>query len=495
MLALSFVFKTYGVPPLPFVPPVVMESVPPTMKCFGICSCKGSSIVICTHNQLTTIKLKELTKKLSNETEILHLHNNRLTDFSLSMLARLYKLREIYLHNNLLTRVPDHKQGILRKLKVMDLSMNNITEIIYSDFIGYGGLHTLYLNSNGISFVRNDTFKYLVHLRDLSLDNNNLKSLPSSVFHPLFDLHRLSLNFNELTTIQADLFSSQMKYLRQVMLVRNQITFLSIHSFSYLEKLIYLDLSGNRISALPENSFSNMTNIGTLNILLVDNQLKTLPKTLFSNSSDIIMDLEDNMLDCDCRLLSAINKIRRNVHVYISSYSNCKTPLQHAGSAIALMTHVDLGCGVCDVNDCDNGGECNSELQQESATQQFHCDCTDKFSGIFCEKPINTSEERSPIDNNVSKSESLHPEENTHSEEKGSIDNRVNKNVNTVSDTESLQEENKHKISLKTWIAIIISVCVFVTGITIGVFILWNRKKNETQHIHLIDDMDENTEM
>lgn len=415
-----------------------------TISCYGKCKCRDD-IVVCEDIELTTYELEILAPNISNNTKVLYLSNNNLTNFALKILGNLTELQGLHLRRNLLSHIPDHKNGDLRKLKILDLEDNRISSLSESDFIGYGGLHSLYLNRNSIMSLESDTvFKYLVHLRELLLDDNLIKEISRLTIRRLIDLSLLSLSNNMIEELEPGMFDG-LQYLRDVLFHNNNLQKIPNYLFSKNNYLSLIDFSSNQIHELPEYGFANMTNIGKLDILLSYNHLKSVSQTTFQNSKQLYVSLEGNMFHCDCPLLASVNRFQQLESNHVIG-GECLTPLHLEGRSLSAMTNVELQCDICDVYECQNAGNCISapNSHEDIINDEFHCECKDGYSGTFCQtyNPPTTGNE-------------------------------------------------KKKLSTATWIAIAISILVVCGGAFIALVVCRRRKKPTSYIIQETDDSNE----
>ena len=120
-------------------------------------------VVECQHIKLTNDDLPKLVKQIPNDTEVLHLGSNLLTDFSSSVLKTLNNLQELDLQSNQLHSIPENTHGHLsRTLRNINLDNNNITGLQRDDFIGYERLNELSFTRNRITKIGNGLLKFSV---------------------------------------------------------------------------------------------------------------------------------------------------------------------------------------------------------------------------------------------------------------------------------------------------------------------------------------------
>ncbi|XP_049895353.1 amphoterin-induced protein 1-like [Epinephelus moara] len=137
---------------------------------------------------------------------------------------------------------------------VLDLSFNDITKLRAEwTPVALTRLHTLLLSHNGLTFLSSEAFVYVTKLRYLDLSSNGLRLLDEFIFEPLEHLEVLLLYNNRISQIDRSAFSGlvnlQRLYLSQNMITRFPLEL--VKERSRLETLRLLDVSSNRIKALP----------------------------------------------------------------------------------------------------------------------------------------------------------------------------------------------------------------------------------------------------
>ena len=94
-------------------------------------------------------------------------------------------------------------------------------------------------------------FRGLVNLRQLILAKNNISFIDAGSFLPLINLIELDLSGNKLTMINRDMFKGLNK-LETLDLSQNKISQIRPNSFDDLVKLKKLNLSQNELTALDQ---------------------------------------------------------------------------------------------------------------------------------------------------------------------------------------------------------------------------------------------------
>jgi len=192
-------------------------------------------------------------------------NTNRVLDFAFMM------LETETLHHNLEVFVNDDKKTADQIESVM-LDHNQL-HTLPENLFRFVNIQTLDVSSNGLSFLP-DVFQYCP-VRTLIAKNNNLsnESLPKS-FTTSIKLRELNLSGNQLTAFPEQLLDfPNLKYLY---LGSNQISTLS-RNIGKLKNLHILSLGGNQLSEVP----ATLGQLKTLQaLILCDNKIESLPANI-----------------------------------------------------------------------------------------------------------------------------------------------------------------------------------------------------------------------
>lgn len=132
-------------------------------------------------------------------------------------------------------------------------------------------------------------------LRSLSLTKAQLESFSSDKLP--YSVQSLDLSGNRFTTIPFGI--SKLANLTALYLNDNQITSLTAQSFGDLKMLALIELSGNPISSVEDDTFKTTPDLRALN--LMDANLTTVPRSLrYLKKTDI--NLNRNRIQCSCDL-------------------------------------------------------------------------------------------------------------------------------------------------------------------------------------------------
>ncbi|KAK8719617.1 hypothetical protein OTU49_013907 [Cherax quadricarinatus] len=205
------------------------------------------------HNRLSAVRGGAL-QGLQNLEE-LDLSSNFLPEIPASALKDLTKLKTLVMHDNLIQTLGGVVAlGPLVSLQQLDLTRNNIGELPTGTFRQLSGLRSLKLGVNSIRKVEKDAFEGLTSLEILQLDDDNILAIPWAALAKVRTLTTLSLDYNRVGVISAT-------------------------SLQTVIGLFHLSIAHNIIRELPQGTFSNFTDLESLN--LYGNQLQNLvPESL-----------------------------------------------------------------------------------------------------------------------------------------------------------------------------------------------------------------------
>jgi Leucine-rich repeat (LRR) protein len=186
----------------------------------------GSAVVLCAHR----CELTELPAALESlsELERLDVGANRLSELP----ALPPRLRELYVHDNQLARLP-----ALPRLSVLDANRNRLDQVAALADIDF-----VYLAANRLTEP-----PAITGVRYLNVSDNPLGHL--ELADPA--LHELRAEQAQLRTLSFELPPGRPPGLRELSLRGNQLTVLP-PSIDRLSELRALDLRGNQLDGLPE---------------------------------------------------------------------------------------------------------------------------------------------------------------------------------------------------------------------------------------------------
>ncbi|KAI8509674.1 hypothetical protein Bbelb_121020 [Branchiostoma belcheri] len=312
-------------------------------------------------NQITTIRLGNLTTLYLSNNKLTHLRSDMFTGLGnledLDLDDRLGNLETLDLDDNDITDIQAGTFDHTPQLKNLALHYNKLTTL-RSDilkvlgaaeadfrcrsgmFTGLENLGALSLRNNEISDIQAGTFNSTPQLRRLELYNNKLTTLRSDMFTGLGNLLALSLDNNEISDIQAGTFNSTPQ-LRYLFLYNTQIQTIPSNSLTNLMQLRFLKLSDNSITTFPFDELSRLQRLYQLD--LYNNQLTTLPSIAYdilSSISTVIID--NNPWQCDCRMVGF--RLKMNGSYPFENQITCSQPDNLHGLELKHVPPEDLIC-------------------------------------------------------------------------------------------------------------------------------------------------------
>lgn len=185
----------------------------------------------------------------------------------------------VYLHLNAL-------KG-LHSLKMLRLDNNFLTELYNGTFEDQFNLETLNLRNNHMVVIFGWTFKNLTKLKTLDLGGNKITHIKPAGLDGLKNLTNLYLDGNRLKDIDSSLYSDFQDTLTVLDLQGNQIRFLKEQTkspFMNLSRLSDLKLDGQQpygLTVLPYKFFHGLSSLKSL--YLTNNKIYKLPPDVFDD--------------------------------------------------------------------------------------------------------------------------------------------------------------------------------------------------------------------
>uniref|UniRef100_A0AAY4CG21 LRRCT domain-containing protein n=1 Tax=Denticeps clupeoides TaxID=299321 RepID=A0AAY4CG21_9TELE len=289
-------------------------------------------------NQITSID-RMLFEGLVNLTE-LDVSRNSVTYLDADVFRSLGSLRFLNLGRNLLARLPPALFHPLARLQHLMIYSNRLQTLEAGAFDGLAELRELKLHSNRIqSLPRNvpeRTFYHLPDITKLTLFKNPLLFLPDQLVGHMPKLKELYLYGTKLTTVPWNLFANM-----------TGLESLNLHLNSELRDLprdlfCFLLLNNNRLRALPEHIFYNLSNLQS--IQLHENRLRSLPANIFTlkmNNRSALQNvtLGGNPWDCTCSTAGMLDWIRDHEN-HILDDPTCQEPFELQNISVASVRHV-----------------------------------------------------------------------------------------------------------------------------------------------------------
>ncbi|CAH2106861.1 unnamed protein product [Euphydryas editha] len=277
--------------------------------------------------------------------EYLNLDFNKIIEFpsEVTKTNGSFKLKELRLSYNYISKVNAEFLEILIELQSVDLSYNRMNNISERSFCNLLNLVYLSLAGNVIEFIADEAFADLPKIEVLDLQENNLVEFSTKCFTNVSStdtdfavnisynkivslvggravpINILDLSHNLIEAISRDFFKSLGNHLRQIFLSHNKISSIDNSAFGSLPYLSVLNLQENDISVIKRRAFSDMPSLQILDLsqnriqqlsveqfhslhrlklLRLDkNKLRALPRDVFKNTVLEYLDLSDNQLN------------------------------------------------------------------------------------------------------------------------------------------------------------------------------------------------------
>lgn len=154
------------------------------------------------------------------------------------------------------------------QVQILDLSDNTIVAVEDKSFRQLRHLYAIHLDANHIWSIDLYAFRGLPQLHNISLANNRLGSFDSRVFESTRNLRWLDLSGNNFMNVEnSPLVRSSS--LRELRLVRSEISFIGVNMLAALPALERLDVSENLLITLHASAFT--TNVHLDWLALVNN--------------------------------------------------------------------------------------------------------------------------------------------------------------------------------------------------------------------------------
>ncbi|CAL4164486.1 unnamed protein product, partial [Meganyctiphanes norvegica] len=202
----------------------------------------------------------------------LDLSNNQLSRLDAATFRDLTNLQVLKLPHNMIESISNNTFNGLFRLHTLILSHNKILEIGDKTLMGLIGLHVLKIDNNEIFNVDSQSLVNSTGLQELDMSYNYLKSIPNLIKN-LKSLKTLDLSGNEIDQLHNNSFSS-LHHLTVLRLASNNVQNITIGVFSNLTELQVLNLSKNKIYAVEKGTF--IKNIILEAVRLDDNQMKNI---------------------------------------------------------------------------------------------------------------------------------------------------------------------------------------------------------------------------
>ena len=381
----------------------------------------------------------------ASELTDIELSSNNLKEIRRGMFKDLPNLRRVSLRYNRIKCLKNDTFMDNKNLELLSLYSNEIRTIEKNPFENLPLLKTLNLYSNplicnchmewlnnwhnsrpGKTVTGNPTCVEPKHLRNLPIfdltkldfecENNEENSCVSSLkCPPKCTCVKTSVRCHDvqLTGIPENIPLE----VTELILSDNVIRKINLEALKGLKELKVLDLSGNMISSVPDNTFQTLIKLETLNLVnnyikcigvkafhglvslkylsLTENMISQIPETSFQDLSSLThLYLGENKLYCDCDLKWLARLVQEKG--LDGGVAKCELPKTMAAQALLYSDPATyrcenskppievLGkCNPCLFKPCHNGGTCGLDDEIE-----FKCHCPREFGGRYCENAL-----------------------------------------------------------------------------------------------------------
>ncbi|XP_011506298.1 PREDICTED: protein toll-like [Ceratosolen solmsi marchali] len=389
----------------------------------------------------------DIFKDLEN-LELVNLNSNNFTSLPQGLFRTNLKLRVVKLQYNKrnLTELPDGLFANLTALKSILITRNGLLRLPEDLFWGSTSLRNLTIDRNYLTTLPRRIFQNATELYILSLSFNDLKELPDGIFEATSKLAKLDLSKNHLTSIN-DRMLVGLESLRMLNLENNDLTYIHVNAFSFLGNLRVAKFAYNRLTLrtglydifghispfhhchsleelyLAHNNVTEMHSdwiVSNTRLRVLDlkynsfNYLETEDLQFISSSvsvdlrhnnisrvvlarlelmaanqsapRDVIVDIADNPIRCDCEVYELLRYLNGDMHPYVQNYVHlrpgnlsCESPDYIRGAQVFELKAKSLKCLVESEqprpgDPCSpSGGACTCWLRPEDRALLLDC--------------------------------------------------------------------------------------------------------------------------
>ncbi|KAH8372180.1 hypothetical protein KR093_010472 [Drosophila rubida] len=284
--------------------------------------------------------------------EELNLGENRIGYLDPKAFDGLKQLRILYLDDNALTAVPDPVLlQAMPSLAELFLGMNSLMTLQPGAFQDLKGLTRLELKGASLQNVSHDSFRGLAELRALDLSDNRLARIPTLALSQLLRLEQLSLGQNDFELVGEGAFVGLKQLKRLEISGALRLKRVLSGAFAANANLETLNLSANKMLVeLQEGALSGLPHLR--HVVLKANALTTLAEGLFPWQDLTTLDLSENPLSCDCRVMWLRNllvaKNASQPEEQQASELLCEFPERLRGEALRHLNPTLMGCSHTD---------------------------------------------------------------------------------------------------------------------------------------------------
>lgn len=278
-------------------------------QCPDQCQCHGNQNtgqvkVSCVNLDLTAVPIG-----LPQNTTILDLHGNQISNLSQESFDRLPKgLLELDLGYNRITEIGENFLQNLSQLTKLSLNSNQIRLIQPEAFEHIQSLQILNLAKNQMEILQPEIFYLLPELHNLNLSDNSIYMIENSTFLGLDSLTTLDLSYNtDLSLTNTSLVGCSQ--LHTLYLQGCELDIIPSRVLEGMTSLTFLDLSGNDIPYVNQSTFPKLYNLQQL--VLTNCSIRNLESNSFYGCPNLInLTLDHNSFtEIVGGTLSGLNKL------------------------------------------------------------------------------------------------------------------------------------------------------------------------------------------
>lgn len=317
------------------------------------------------HNKVGTITNKTFMG-LSSLT-VLNLRGNFLDELTKGVFSTLTNLEDLNIGQNRIKHIDDDAFEGLAKLRVLYLDDNSMVSVPSPSFVHIPNLAEIYLGVNSFASIKSGSFESLKELSRLDLRTTLLDTIPLDVFKGIENIRALDISDNQLVRIPS-VELSKLKRLEELYIGQNDFKIVPEKAFVGLKNLKKIDISGSiMLTTIESGAFLANSNLESISItsnkafsdlhegafsalpylkhlILRDNALVTLTESLTHWSDLEILDLTDNPLTCDCRMLWLRNLLSAKNVTHTQDHVLCAYPEKLRGQSLQRISSDVLGC-------------------------------------------------------------------------------------------------------------------------------------------------------
>lgn len=285
-----------------------------------------------------------------SQLEELNLGQNRINRIEDGAFDGMVNLRVLFLDDNTLISVPSAALGALVSLAELYLGVNSFTTVPKGSFEKLNGLNRLDLRGAALLNISSESFKGLEQLRILDLSDNRLQRIPTVELSSLGRLEELSLGQNDFEVVPEGAFAGMTNIRKLEISGSIKLKKIVAGAFATNGNLESLTIASNKgLIEVQEGALGGLPHLKHL--ILRDNALTTLAEGMFPWAELHTIDISDNKLACDCRLLWLRNLLLTRNNSRSSVVVNpvlCSAPERLRDEPLRLISPELLGCTYAD---------------------------------------------------------------------------------------------------------------------------------------------------